>query len=50
MLLIVQTMPIAGPMPNWQELEPALAEFSEIENGRFFAVYQRNKLLHAIRE
>jgi len=36
-------MPIAGPAPNWQELAPALAEFNEIEKGKFFAVYQRNK-------
>jgi hypothetical protein len=43
MLLIVPTMPIAGPVPNWQELAPALAEFNEIEKGRFFAIYQRNK-------
>ena len=43
MLLVVPTMPIAGPAPNWQELAPALAEFNEIEKGKFFAVYQRNK-------
>jgi len=42
-LLIVPTMPIAGPVPNWQELAPALAEFNEVEKGRFFVVYQRNK-------
>jgi hypothetical protein len=42
-LLIVPAMPIAGPAPNWQELAPALAEFNEIEKGKFFAVYQRNK-------
>jgi hypothetical protein len=39
----VPAMPIAGPAPNWQELAPALAEFNEIEKGKFFAVYQRNK-------
>jgi hypothetical protein len=43
MLLIVPTMPIAGPVPNWHQLASVLAEFNEVEKGRFFAVYQRNK-------
>jgi hypothetical protein len=36
-------MPIAGPVPNWHQLASVLAEFNEVEKGRFFAVYQRNK-------
>jgi hypothetical protein len=47
-LLIVPTMPIAGPVPNWQELAPALAEFNEIEKGKFFAVYQRNRAVAVV--